>query len=81
MPWHHVVHRFQLNRVDLKTARPSVDEASKLSGLIFSHSTETPLSIRDETLPEAELTMRKIIPTSFEKHALPKEAFGLREGR
>jgi len=79
MTWDHVIHRFQLDGIDLKAARSSVNQASEYPYPIFPITTEASSSFRYETSPKAKLTTDRIIFTPFVKQSLPIKAF-LRRG-
>ncbi len=66
----HVVHGFQLNRVDLEAGRFSVNKTLKLTGSIFPDSTESSLSLWDQTLTKAEFALDEIVLPPLEKHRL-----------
>jgi hypothetical protein len=75
MTWYHVIHRFQFDGIDLKAARPCVNQASQYPRPIFPITTEASPSVRYETSPKAELTTNGIILAPFIKQSLPIEAF------
>ncbi len=75
MTWDHVIHRFQLDGIDLKAARSCVNQASEYPRPVFPNTTEASPSFRYETSPKAELTANGVIFTPFVKHGLPIEAF------
>jgi len=71
----HVIHRLQLDGIDLKAARPSVDQASEYPRPIFPITTEPPPSFRYEALAKAESATNGIILAPFVKQSLPIKAF------
>jgi hypothetical protein len=67
MAGEHMIHRFKLDGIDLKSARLSVDQAIEISSQVFPDPTESPSPFWYQTSSEAELTLNKIVIAFSEK--------------
>jgi hypothetical protein len=75
MTRNHVIHRFEFDGIDLKTARSSINQTPEFTRSVFPDPAETPSSLRDETLSKTEITPYQITFTFFEKQGLSIKTF------
>ena len=68
--WDHVIHRLELDRVNLEASWLSVGQSIELPSSVLPHSTEPPLPFRNEASSEAKLTPQLLILLSLIPHCL-----------